>query len=317
MVVVLVIILFSYVIGFSQGQLQVGFYTDSCPDAESIVRGFVQSNPSLAPALLRLHFHDCFVQGCDGSILIDNGPDSERHAFGHQGVGGFDLIEKAKAQLESVCPGVVSCADIVAMAARDAIAVANGPNYEVETGRRDGLVSNVASANNMPDVSDSIQQLKAKFLDKGLSDKDLVLLTASHTIGTTACFFMTDRLYKFSPDGGTDPAINPNLIPELKAKCPQNGDVNVRLPIDRGSGQTFDNQILQNIRSGFAVLQSDARLYDDVGTKSVVDSYFDMLNPEFGPSFEEDCVNSMVKMGSIDVKTGSQGTIRSVCGAFN
>lgn len=63
------------------------------------------------------------LQGCDGSILIDNGPDSERHAFGHQGVGGFDLIEKAKAQLESVCPGVVSCADIVAMAVRDAIAV--------------------------------------------------------------------------------------------------------------------------------------------------------------------------------------------------
>lgn len=49
-----------------QGQLKVGFYTESCPNAESIIGGFVrdaaQSNPNIAPVLLRLHFHDCFVQ---------------------------------------------------------------------------------------------------------------------------------------------------------------------------------------------------------------------------------------------------------------
>lgn len=60
-------------------------------------------------------------QGCDGSILIDDGPDPEKGAFSHQGVRGFDVIERAKAQLEESCPGVVSCADIVALAARDAI----------------------------------------------------------------------------------------------------------------------------------------------------------------------------------------------------
>lgn len=62
-------------------------------------------------------------QGCDGSILIENGPNAERHAFGHQGVGGFEVIEKAKAELETACRGVVSCADIVALAARDSIAL--------------------------------------------------------------------------------------------------------------------------------------------------------------------------------------------------
>lgn len=63
------------------------------------------------------------MQGCDGSILIDNGAKSEKGANGHQGLRGFDVIENAKAKLESVCPGVVSCADIVAMAARDAVAM--------------------------------------------------------------------------------------------------------------------------------------------------------------------------------------------------
>lgn len=63
-------------------------------------------------------------QGCDGSILIDTGSSAdERTAFGHQGVRGFDLIENAKARLEAACPGVVSCSDIVALAARDAIAL--------------------------------------------------------------------------------------------------------------------------------------------------------------------------------------------------
>ncbi|KAK6283038.1 hypothetical protein POUND7_016863 [Theobroma cacao] len=257
MALVFLLLLFASFIGISQGQLTVGFYSNTCPDAESIVSGVVrnaaQSNSNIPPVLLRLHFHDCFVK-------------------------------------------------------------ANGPSYEVPTGRRDGTVSDVSLADNMPDVSNSIRQLKDTFLQKGLSEKDLVLLSAAHTIGTTACFFMTDRLYNFSPARGSDPSINPDFLLELQSICPQNGDVNVRLPIDRGSEQTFDKHILENIRNGFAVLESDAKLYDDETTRIVVDSY---LNPILGTSFEADFVESIVKMGQIDVKTGSNGEIRSVCSAFN
>lgn len=139
---------------------------------------------------------------------------------------------------------------------------------------------------------------------------------AAHTIGTTACFFMTQRLYEFSPGGGSDPSIDPSFLPELMTTCPRNGDVNVRLPIDRGSSGEFDKNILQNVRNGFAVLQSDASLYEDVETRSIVDSYFGILGPIFGISFEDDFANAMVKMGRIDVLTGLQGKIRRLCSRF-
>lgn len=138
----------------------------------------------------------------------------------------------------------------------------------------------------------------------------------AHTIGTTACFFMTSRLYTFSGGAGSDPSINPVFFPELKSKCPQNGDVNVRLPMDRDSGQTFDKQILQNIRGGFAVLQSDASLYQDEATQSVVDSYFESSSTASRPLFEADFAESIVKLGRIGVLTGSEGRIRAVCKSF-
>ncbi|XP_022154422.1 peroxidase 43 [Momordica charantia] len=317
----LLLLLMSFA-AMSEGQLGFGFYSQTCPSAESIVRSVVsdavRASANAAAVLLRLHFHDCYVDGCDGSILIDNGPRSEKLAFGHQGVGGFEIIERAKQAVEAECPGVVSCADIVAMAARDAIVLANGPEYEVETGRRDGRVSEISHADDLPDVGDSVQVLKDKFAQKGMTDKDLVLLSAAHTIGTTACFFMTKRLYNFSPGGsGSDPDISPALLPELKSQCPPNGDVSTRLAIDRGSQQSFDIHILQNIRNGFAVLASDARLNDDASTRAVMDSYFSPLTPIFGPSFQDDFVNSMVRMGQIGVKSGSQGEIRRVCSSFN
>ncbi|KAM0062053.1 putative peroxidase [Helianthus debilis subsp. tardiflorus] len=170
-------------IGISEARLKVGFYNKMCPDAESIVGGFVRGaaefDPQVPAFLLRLHFHDCFVQGCDGSVLIDNGPISEKLAPAHQGLKGFGVIEGAKALLELMCPGVVSCADIVAIAARDAVAISFGPIYKVETGRRDGFVSNITLADKMPDFRDSIQLLKQKFFEKGLDDKDLVVLSGT------------------------------------------------------------------------------------------------------------------------------------------
>ncbi|XP_075083686.1 peroxidase 43-like [Nicotiana tabacum] len=304
------------------GQLRVGFYSQRCHNAESIVSSVVkeasQGEPRMPAMLLRLHFHDCFVQGCDGSILIDNVKEAERNAFGHEGLGGFEEIEKAKTRLEAQCPGVVSCADIVALAARDAIVLAGGPFYEVETGRRDGRVSDLSLAAAMPDVDDSIDVLKGKFKNKGFTEKELVILSGAHTIGTTACFFMPRRLYNFTGRSDADPTINSKFLPELRSKCPKNGNINFRIPLDNASERKFDDQILHNIKNGFAVIASDARLYDDKITRAVIDSYLQRKKSiPNSPSFARDFGLTMIKLGRLDVKTGLVGEIRKVCNSFN
>jgi peroxidase len=144
-------------------------------------------------------------------------------------------------------------------------------------------------------------------------------IAAAHTVGTTACFFMQDRLYNYPLPGGgrgSDPSIPEGFLAELKSRCAP-GDFNTRVPLDRGSDRVFDTSILRNIRDGFAVISSDAALYNDTSTVDVVDSYSGLLSTIFGPYFRQDFADSMVKMGSISVITGSSGEVRKLCTKFN
>ncbi|XP_041011769.1 cationic peroxidase 2-like [Juglans microcarpa x Juglans regia] len=158
---------------------RVGFYSKTCPRVESIVRSTVQthfrSNPTIAPGLLRMHFHDCFVHGCDASILID-GANTEKTAPPNSLLRGYEVIDDAKAKLEAACPGVVSCADILALAARDSVFVTKGSSWQVPTGRRDGRISLASDTSNLPGFRDSVDVQKQKFAEKGLDTKDLVAL---------------------------------------------------------------------------------------------------------------------------------------------
>lgn len=64
-------------------------------------------------------------------------------AVAHQGGRGCVVIEKTKAQVEASCLDVISYAGTVALAAKDAIVLANGPAYQATTGWRNALLSNI------------------------------------------------------------------------------------------------------------------------------------------------------------------------------
>ncbi|XVE65619.1 hypothetical protein DITRI_Ditri08aG0014800 [Diplodiscus trichospermus] len=127
--------------------LKNGFYQKTCSLAESIVRSTVKTalvnDPGAGAALIRLHFHDCFVRGCDASILLDSTPSNqaEKDSMGNKGVQGFQIIDVAKAKIEARCPNTVSCSDILSFAARDSVTLAGGLYYDVPSGRRDGILS--------------------------------------------------------------------------------------------------------------------------------------------------------------------------------
>ncbi|CAN0878592.1 Peroxidase N1 [Linum grandiflorum] len=299
---------------------RVGFYSTSCPRVETIVRTAVQSSvssdPTVAPGLLRMHFHDCFVQGCDGSVLI-SGTGTERNAVPNLSLNGFSAINDAKTQLEATCPGVVSCADILALAARDAVVLTGGVSWPVPTGRRDGRISIEQEANdNLPGPMDTVDSQIQQFDDLGLNVQDLVTLTAGHTLGTASCATFRYRLYNYSNTGGPDPSIAAAFLPTLRSFCPENGDASRRVAMDTGSQNRFDTSYFTNIRNGRGVLESDQRLWTDARTSNFVRRYLG-LSGLLGLTFNVEFGRSMVKMSNIGVKTGTNGEIRRVCSAIN
>ncbi|XP_065864186.1 peroxidase 71-like [Euphorbia lathyris] len=293
---------------------RVGFYATTCPRAEAIVRSAVQSqlssNPEIAPGLLRMHFHDCFVQGCDASVLID-GPNTEKSAVQNSGLNGYDVIDNAKSQLEAACPGIVSCADILALAARDSVVLTSGRTWQVPTGRRDGRISLQSEANTLPGFRTSVADQTKLFTDRGLNTQDLVALVGGHTIGTTSCALFSYRLYNTSTTV-SDPSINSAVLPQLQTLCPQGGNGGTRVALDTGSQNRFDSSYFTNLINGRGILESDQVLWTDASTRPFVQRFSGVAG-----NFNAEFARSMIKMSNIGVKTGAQGEIRRVCSAIN
>ncbi|CAH1414435.1 unnamed protein product [Lactuca virosa] len=311
------------ILGSVEGDLEMGFYGSSCPKAEKIVQDYVNQHvpnaPSLAAALIRMHFHDCFVRGCDGSVLLNftsaSGNQTEKVAVPNQTVRGFDFIDRLKSLLEAECPGIVSCADIVALAARDSIVLTGGPTWRVPTGRRDGLMSNASEAlAQIPAPFDNITILTQKFANKSLDLKDLVLLSGAHTIGISHCPSFTNRLYNFTGVGDRDPTLDSEYADNLRSrKCRIQNDTTTIVEMDPGSRKTFDLSYYTLLLKRRGLFESDSALTRNSNTLTFINQLLQGSIANFYTEFGL----SMEKMGQIGVKTGTTGEIRRNCAVVN
>ncbi|OEL33835.1 Peroxidase 2 [Dichanthelium oligosanthes] len=297
----------------SGGALQYNFYGSSCPKAEEAVRNatvkIISGNPTMAAALVRLFFHDCFVRGCDASILLDqsnSNPQPEKLAIP---LRGYDAVNTIKAAVEAVCPGVVSCADILAFAARDSTMVSGGFTFPMLGGRRDGLASDLNDIfGSLPAPSMQAQQLISSFKAKGLSADDLVALSGAHSFGITHCAFVTPRLYP-----AVDPTLNATYAAALENVCPQGGAGGTVLNNNNVTGpNVLSNQYYKNLGTREVLFTSDQTLTSSDATFNMVKD--NAANPV---AWMARFAGAMVRMGGIQVLTGTQGEIRKVCGATN
>nr|XP_010914386.2 uncharacterized protein LOC105039804 [Elaeis guineensis] len=315
---VLVVAFGGYVRGQASG-LKYHFYKKSCPEAEPIIQDIiwkrVAERPELAAKFLRMLFHDCFVRGCDASVLINSTANNsaEKDAVPNLSLAGFDVIDEVKAALENACPDTVSCADIIALAARDSVSFQfKRPLWEVQTGRRDGTISKKSEAlANIPAPTFNFTTLVRRFASKTLDVKDLVVLSGAHTIGVGLCNFFSNRLYNFTGKGDADPSLNPPYAAFLRTQCKSLSDNTTSVPMDPGSSLIFDTHYYENLKMHQGLFQSDAALLTNQRSVHIVDK---MLNTEkFFHAFK----NSIKRMGAIEVLTGTNGQIRKKCSVVN
>nr|XP_009419701.1 PREDICTED: cationic peroxidase 1-like [Musa acuminata subsp. malaccensis] len=304
-----------FFVPLASAQLSPTFYNTSCPNALSIIRTAVRAavarDRRMGASLLRLHFHDCFVQGCDASLLLDDTSTftGEKTANpNNNSLRGFEVIDAIKSKLESACKQVVSCADIVAVAARDSVVALGGPTWTVELGRRDSTTASLSSANtDIPGPTADLRTLISSFSGKGLSASDMAALSGAHTIGQARCFLFRARIYN-------DTNIDPSFASSLQSNCSSSGGDNELSPLDSTTPTVFDNDYYANLVRERGLLHSDQQLFMNGGgsVESQVGSY-----ATNSAKFFSDFASAMVKMASISPLTGSSGEIRINCRKIN
>ncbi|BBH07475.1 peroxidase 2 [Prunus dulcis] len=294
----------------SNAQLNTTFYSSTCPNVTTIVRSVVQqalqSDSRIGASLIRLHFHDCFVNGCDASILLDKGGSiqlSEKDAAPNtNSTRGFDVVDNIKTAVENSCPAVVSCADILALAAEASVSL------------RQSNCKPSWSQHLYSSPFEGLANITSKFSALGLNTNDLVALSGAHTFGRAQCQRFSNRLYNFNGTGNPDPTLNSSYLTTLQQTCPQNGSGTALANLDPTTPDTFDNNYFSNLQNNQGLLQSDQELFSTTGaaTVSIVNS-FSSNQSAFFQSFAQ----SMINMGNISPLLGSNGEIRLDCKKVN
>ncbi|KAJ1701019.1 hypothetical protein LUZ63_000798 [Rhynchospora breviuscula] len=291
--------------------LDADYYKTSCPDMEAIIQRMVKKllkdDYTYGASLIRLHFHDCAVAGCDGSILLDIPNISEKYAPVSATLRGFGFIEDVKASLEEKCPRTVSCADILTAVARDAAHVTGAPYWSLKYGRKDSRISLLEQANALPMGRESITDLIMYFQSMGLSPVDLVSLQGAHTIGRSSCKSFAQRLSNYQGTNGADPTLNDQYLNYLKRKCSKDSEYT---ELDATTPTIFDNAYYKNLQNNMGLLETDQKMWVDSRTGPIVKALANQQNlfyAQFGAA--------MVKLSLSNVLTKDEGEVRIKCSA--
>ncbi|GMN41186.1 hypothetical protein TIFTF001_010415 [Ficus carica] len=229
--------IFVLLMGSTNAQLSTNFYYKTCPKLFPTVKYAVHSaivkEARMGASLLRLFFHDCFVNGCDGSILLDDTSKfvGEKTANPNRNSArGFDVVDNIKSAVEAACPGVVSCADILAIASRDSVEILGGLGWDVKLGRRDAR--------------------------------------RSHTIGQARCTSFRAHIYNESNIANSFAQSRRSNCPRTSGS----GDNNLA-PLDLQTPTAFDNNYFKNLIQNKGLLHSDQELFNGGSADSIVRAY--------------------------------------------
>ncbi|VFQ88978.1 unnamed protein product [Cuscuta campestris] len=271
---------------------------------KEVVEDAIKKETRMGASLIRLFFHDCFVDGCDGGILL-NATNGEQSAPANaNSVRGFEVIERAKKNAKTKCSNTpVSCADILAIAARDSVVKLGGESYTVNLGtRKDARRFNLTGANNqLPAPFDDLATQTRKFAAKGFSQTEMVALAGAHTVGFANCAVLCTS-------GNTNAA----RASALQCNCLAAGGGSTGLVGLDPTPAVMDKRYFEDVARGQGLLFSDQVLMNGTTTGAAVRRYRDATG-----AFLSDFAAAMVKIGNLRPSAGVPLEIRDVCGIVN
>ncbi|XP_057549390.1 peroxidase 21-like [Amaranthus tricolor] len=300
-------------------QLEVNFYSETCPNAETKIKEEVtklyQKHGNTAVSWIRNLFHDCMVKSCDASILLDenkaNGVQTEKTSQRNFGMRNFKYIDNIKEAIENECPSTVSCADIIALTARDAVELLGGPHIEMKTGRRDSLESHALEVEAyIPNFNDSMSFVLSRFQQIGVDTEATVALFGAHSVGRVHCVNIVNRLYPT-----TDPTLDPDYAEYLKRRCPTPIPDPNKVEYVRNDLETpmvLDNMYYKHLLNNQGLLLVDQEL----ATHSSTLPFVQQMAADNG-YFHDQFARAMLIMSENNPLTADQGDIRIVCSRLN
>ncbi|KAG2430144.1 hypothetical protein HXX76_010243 [Chlamydomonas incerta] len=156
--------------------------------AAAVGKALAKNIPKTKTAVaLRLAFHDAATfsaaakdGGLNGSIQYElDRPEN----FGLK--RGWRIIEQVREELKGTpAEGVVTDADLVALAGAYAVRSCGGPAIPLPIGRPVAAAASQDPPGRMPSENASAAELKANFAAKGLSVQEMVALSGAHTLGS-------------------------------------------------------------------------------------------------------------------------------------